>query len=164
MINTNLVSMVEMTALVLPGMLERRKGGIINISSAAGLAPTGSPLLALYSATKAAANYFSESLNSELEGKGITVESHVPYFVTSKLSKIKHPSLFTPTPRDYAASSLGALGGAGAVKVPYWSHALQHTALHALPLWASDYIQKSMHLDIRRRGQAKERREAEKDK
>ena len=151
-----------MTALVLPGMLQRRKGGIINISSAAGVGPTGAPLLALYSATKASANYFSESLNSELAGKGISVEAHVPYFVTSKLSKIRNPSLFTPTPKDWVASSLSALGGGDTVKIPHWSHSLQHVFLHALPLWASDYIQKSMHFAIRSKGIAKDRKGAAK--
>lgn len=155
MVNINVTSMVEMTALVLPGMLERKRGAVINISSAAGVAPTGAPLLALYSSTKAAVNYFSESLTSELAGKGVRVESHIPYFVTTKLSKIRHSSLFTPTPKAWVAASLAALGSGAPTKVPFWSHALQHHLLHAIPLALSDAIQKVMHFDIRKKGQRK---------
>ncbi|KAF7251700.1 Very-long-chain 3-oxoacyl-CoA reductase [Varanus komodoensis] len=50
MINVNVISMCKMTQLVLPGMLERSKGVIVNVSSLAGLFP--SPFLTLYSATK----------------------------------------------------------------------------------------------------------------
>ena len=60
MINLNTLSMSLMTHIVLPGMLERRRGAIINISSASGLAP--SPMLAQYSATKAYADFFTRAI------------------------------------------------------------------------------------------------------
>jgi 17beta-estradiol 17-dehydrogenase / very-long-chain 3-oxoacyl-CoA reductase len=57
MINCNITSVTKMTGLVLPGMIKRRKGIIVNNASASGRTPT--PLLAVYSATKAYVDYFS---------------------------------------------------------------------------------------------------------
>ncbi|MBN3270991.1 DHB12 reductase, partial [Polyodon spathula] len=50
MISINVTSVCQMTRLVLPGMVERSKGAILNISSASGMYPV--PLLTLYSSTK----------------------------------------------------------------------------------------------------------------
>ncbi|PNI46809.1 HSD17B12 isoform 9, partial [Pan troglodytes] len=50
MININILSVCKMTQLVLPGMVERSKGAILNISSGSGMLPV--PLLTIYSATK----------------------------------------------------------------------------------------------------------------
>ncbi|KAI2559498.1 hydroxysteroid 17-beta dehydrogenase 12, partial [Homo sapiens] len=49
MININILSVCKMTQLVLPGMVERSKGAILNISSGSGMLPV--PLLTIYSAT-----------------------------------------------------------------------------------------------------------------
>jgi 17beta-estradiol 17-dehydrogenase / very-long-chain 3-oxoacyl-CoA reductase len=56
----NIMSVVKMTAIVLPGMLKRNGGVIINVSSAAGRMTT--PLLTTYSATKAFVDFFSRFL------------------------------------------------------------------------------------------------------
>ncbi|KAM3837953.1 very-long-chain 3-oxoacyl-CoA reductase-B-like, partial [Diretmus argenteus] len=50
MVNINITSVCQMTRLVLPGMVERKKGAILNISSASGMYPV--PLLSVYSASK----------------------------------------------------------------------------------------------------------------
>lgn len=89
----------------------------------------------------------------------MTVECHAPYFVSTKMSKIRHASLFTPSPNAYAAASLGALGGAPSV-VPYWPHALQDAALRAAPEFVQAAVVTSMHVDIRRRAMKKEERAA----
>ncbi|XP_039392745.1 very-long-chain 3-oxoacyl-CoA reductase isoform X4 [Mauremys reevesii] len=72
MININIMSVCKMTRLVLPSMLERSTGIILNISSAAGMYP--SPLLTLYSATKAFVDFFSRGLHAEYKSKGIIVQ------------------------------------------------------------------------------------------
>ena len=46
MVHLNVDSVTQMTALVLPGMVERRRGAIVNIASAAGRLPTGNPMYA----------------------------------------------------------------------------------------------------------------------
>lgn len=157
MVHTNLTSVVEMTALVLPDMVEAKRGAIINIASAASRTP-GSPLLALYSSTKAAVEYFSSSLHHEVRGKGVIVECHSPYFVKTKMSKIRNASFFTPEPEDYVASSLGSFGSAISV-VPFWTHALQDSFMKCLPDWAQSALVMWMHKDIRNRAIKKAARE-----
>lgn len=83
LINCNIVSCTKMTAICLPGMLKRRKGIIINNASASGRVPT--PLLTVYSASKAYMDFFSRALNAEYAQKGIIVQSLCPYFVSTKV-------------------------------------------------------------------------------
>ncbi|KAK0683891.1 DHB12 reductase, partial [Pygoscelis papua] len=102
------VFFLQMTRLVLPGMLERSKGVILNISSAAGTYPT--PLLTLYSATKAFVDYFSRGLHAEYKSKGIIVQSVLPYYVATKMSKIRKPTFDKPSPETYVRAALGTVG------------------------------------------------------
>lgn len=67
----NYLGTVAATALVLPGMLERGRGHIINISSIAGR--IGAPFEAAYSASKFAVVGFSEALAVEIAGTGVDV-------------------------------------------------------------------------------------------
>src|SRR5712691_7581552 len=68
---TNLAGVIACTQAVLPPMLERRRGVIINVASVAGFRP--SPYSAVYSATKHAVVGFSHALRGELSRTGIKV-------------------------------------------------------------------------------------------
>jgi 17beta-estradiol 17-dehydrogenase / very-long-chain 3-oxoacyl-CoA reductase len=57
MINCNIISVTKMTAIVLPGMVKKKVGIIINNGSGAGRSPV--PLNTVYSATKAYVDFFS---------------------------------------------------------------------------------------------------------
>ena len=72
---TNVTGAINVTRAVLPGMIERQRGHIVNIGSVAGLAAAGS---ALYGATKAAIHLFSRNLRLELQGTGIRVTEICP--------------------------------------------------------------------------------------
>lgn len=150
----NIWSTTWMTRLVLPYMIDAKKGAIVNISSAAGVST--SPLLAQYGAAKSYVAMLSKALNAELVDKNIHVQCQIPMFVTTKLAKIKKPSLFVATPSAYAESALNAIGYETIVS-PYWSHAFQIWALLNLPEWIMVAVTKNMHMDIRRRGMAKDR-------
>lgn len=76
MIRVNVAALTELTGLFLPGMLARGRGKILNVGSVAGFQP--GPLMAVYYATKAYVNSFSEALSSELEGTGVTVTCLAP--------------------------------------------------------------------------------------
>lgn len=152
LIRLNVDSTTYMTRIVLPGMIERKRGAIINIGSAAGV--TTSPLLAQYGAAKSYVAMFSKALNEELGGFNIHVQCQVPLFVTTKLAKLKKASFFVPSPANYARSALNAIGYE-AVTSPYWPHALQMWLLNSLPEPMSTMITKNMHLDIRRKGMKK---------
>ncbi len=78
-IRTNLNAPIWLTKLVLPGMLERRLGAIVNVSSMAGKSTT--PYNAIYSATKHGLNGFTSSLAIELEDTGVNAGVVCPGFV-----------------------------------------------------------------------------------
>lgn len=76
MIQVNLVSLTQLTKLVLPGMRQQGYGRILNLGSTGSFIP--SPLNAVYSATKAYVLSFSEAIGEELRGSGITVTALCP--------------------------------------------------------------------------------------
>ena len=75
-IRLNVEALVALTSLFLPAMLELRRGGIVNTSSAAGLQPL--PHYATYGATKAFVNSFSQALWAEVHGSGVRVLAVCP--------------------------------------------------------------------------------------
>jgi len=76
MIQLNVGALTALTKGVLPGMLARGHGRILNVASTAGFQP--GPFVAVYSATKAYVMSFSEALAEELAGTGVTVTTLSP--------------------------------------------------------------------------------------
>ena len=79
MIRVNMVALTHLTRLVLPGMIQRRSGKILNVASLAAFQP--GPLMAVYYASKAYTLSFSEALAEELRGTGVTVTALCPGYV-----------------------------------------------------------------------------------
>ena len=69
MIEVNVAALTRLTALLLPGMLERRRGAILNVASTAAFTP--GPNQAVYCATKAYVLSFTEALAEEVRGSGV---------------------------------------------------------------------------------------------
>jgi uncharacterized protein len=69
MIDLNVKALVHLTRLILPDMITRKEGRILNVASVAGFQP--GPLMAAYYATKAFVLSFSQALAYELKGSGI---------------------------------------------------------------------------------------------
>jgi short-subunit dehydrogenase len=78
-IRVNLTGLMSLTRIVLPGMIERSAGHIVNVASVAGLVPV--PYNTVYSATKHAVIGFSRSLRLELKDQGVGVSVVSPGFV-----------------------------------------------------------------------------------
>uniref|UniRef100_A0A3Q0SV26 Hydroxysteroid (17-beta) dehydrogenase 12b n=1 Tax=Amphilophus citrinellus TaxID=61819 RepID=A0A3Q0SV26_AMPCI len=97
MVNINITSVCQVST-----------GAILNISSASGMYPV--PLLTVYSASKAFVDYFSRGLQAEYKSKGIIIQSVLPFFVATKLSKIRRATLDKPSPERYVASELNTVG------------------------------------------------------
>jgi len=106
-INTNLTSIYRMSKAVIRGMMKKRSGRIISISSVVGA--TGNPGQTNYAAAKAGLVGFSKSLAREIGSRNITVNAVAPGFIdtdmTRELDDKQKQALLTQIP-------LGRLGSA----------------------------------------------------
>jgi 3-hydroxy acid dehydrogenase / malonic semialdehyde reductase len=87
MIDTNVKGLLYVTRLILPGMLERNRGHVINIGSIAGLGayPGGN----VYCATKAAVRILSDGMRMDVFGKAIRVTTIEPGMVKTEFSLVR---------------------------------------------------------------------------
>lgn len=108
LIKCNIVSVNKMCEIVMPGMVERKKGVIINISSTTALIP--SPLLTVYAATKAYVDKFSADLQTEYARQGIIVQCVLPGFVATKMSKIRSSTWMAPSPKTFVSHAIKTVG------------------------------------------------------
>ncbi len=76
MVTVNIRSLVALTHLFLPAMVQEGDGRVLNLGSVAGFQP--GPFMATYYATKAFVNHFSEALSHELAETGVTVTVSCP--------------------------------------------------------------------------------------
>ena len=151
----NIDSVVWMTRMVLPGMLARKKGTIVNVSSASAMYTL--PLLAEYSGAKSFVERFSRALNAEYKGKGITCQCQVPFYVATKLAKMRK-SLMVPSPTEFVALAMRWVGHGDCVVSPFLFHAIQGFILDCLPDVIVTKIIMNMHLATRKRGKKKDER------
>ncbi|KAJ3062979.1 hypothetical protein HDU98_001202 [Podochytrium sp. JEL0797] len=157
-VQVNISSQLDVTRLVLPFMLARKKGLILNMGSLAGIVP--SPLLSIYSGGKAFLRFWSNSLAAELKPQGIHVQHLRAFFVVSNMSKIRKASWTTPTAKEFVKAALGKLGNE-VDSTPYPSHALLMWVIEnsmGESFWTSQ--SNRMHIDIRKRALKKREREA----
>lgn len=87
MVDTNIKGLLYLTRLVLPMMVERGAGHIINLGSVAGSYPY--PGGNTYGSTKAFVNHFSQNLKSDLVGKNIRVTSIEPGLAETEFSVVR---------------------------------------------------------------------------
>ncbi len=87
MINTNITAVVHMTRVILPGMVARNRGHIINIGSTAGNWPY--PGGNVYGASKAFVQQFSRNLRADLIGKQIRVSNIEPGMAETEFSQVR---------------------------------------------------------------------------
>lgn len=112
-VEMNVNSTVWMTRMVLDGMVERKRGTIVNLSS--GSAEHCMPLLAEYAAVKMFVERFSENLDAEYKGRGIRVQCQIPFYVATKLAKLRK-SATVPTAEAYVGMGMRWLGHGGVVQ------------------------------------------------
>lgn len=86
MLAVNMVALTVLTRALLPAMIEKKRGAILNVSSSAGFLPIGK--LAVYAATKAYVTSFSEGIRTELRGSGITVTALCPGPVQTEFDQV----------------------------------------------------------------------------
>ncbi|KAA8533249.1 hypothetical protein F0562_033218 [Nyssa sinensis] len=131
-LRVNIEGTTWVTLAVLPGMLKKKRGAIVNIGSGSCVAVPSWPLYTIYAATKAYITMFSKSISVEYKQHGIDIQCQIPLLVATKMAAIKRSSFFVPSAETYSKASLRAIGYEQ-VCVPYWPHHVQWRLLHVLP-------------------------------
>jgi short-subunit dehydrogenase len=91
MLAVNVTALTLLTRLLLPGMIARKRGAILNVSSIAGFLPIAG--FAVYAATKAYVTSFSEAMRAELRGTGVTVTALCPGPVHTEFTEVAYRSV-----------------------------------------------------------------------
>ena len=82
----NIIALTSLTRRLLPQMIARKRGAILNVSSSAGFLPI--PGFAVYAATKAYVTSLSEALRAELRGTGVSVSTLCPGPVHTEFGEV----------------------------------------------------------------------------
>ncbi|KAG5846656.1 hypothetical protein ANANG_G00117310 [Anguilla anguilla] len=136
-INRNVTAATLMARVVLPGMAERGRGAVINISSGRCCKPTLNK--AAFSASTAYLDHISRALHYEYSRRGIFVQSLVPFGVASPETedggaRAGCSRWLVPHPRVYARHAISTLGISHRT-TGYWPHSLQFWFLQYMPEW-----------------------------
>ncbi|QRO00807.1 SDR family oxidoreductase [Archangium violaceum] len=112
MIDLNIRALTALTREVLPGMLARRRGYVLNVSSSAAFQP--GPLMSVYYASKAYVQSFSNALHEEMRGRGVTVTALCPGYTetefAARAAEHQRPRLFSGPLGSLDARQVAELG------------------------------------------------------
>ncbi|XP_047332823.1 very-long-chain 3-oxoacyl-CoA reductase-like protein At1g24470 [Impatiens glandulifera] len=155
-VKVNLEGTTRVTKVVLKGMMERKRGAIVNVGSGAAIVVPSHPLFAVYAATKAYIDKFSSSLHMEYKEFGIHVQCQVPLYVSTKMAaKVAflkgNPTMFVPSSDDYARAAIRRIGYESRC-TPYWTHSFQWFLVSLLPEFVIDAWRLSIGIQRREKG------------
>src|SRR6516164_642094 len=141
-LRTNIFGVAQLTSALVPGMVERGRGGVLNIGSGAGL--TVLPNAAAYVGSKHFVAGFSEALRADLSGTGVTVTQVCPGPVESEFDQVAGspggmigtpPRFFRITAAQCAREALAGFERGKARVFPGRSYRFMMMMLPLLPLW-----------------------------
>ncbi len=122
MLAVNVAALTHLTQVVLPQLLQRQTGGVINVGSTAGYRPC--PYAAVYGATKAYVRSFTEAVHEEVRGRGVHVMLLAPGSTDTEFQQIaglREPeaaSWVRASADEVAHAALDAFASGRAVCVP----------------------------------------------
>lgn len=160
-IRVNVLAVVRLVHAALPWMIRRGRGAVINVSSTAAFAP--SPSFAVYGATKAFLNSFTEALHVELQGTGVRVQAlcpgltHTEIFARAGADTSGLPEFLWMEPTDVVAESLAALRRGTVLCVPGLGNRTLANLARVLPHAASSRIAELVVRSVKPRRTARRR-------
>lgn len=142
LLQLNIVVLTSLTRLLLPAMIRRGRGRIMNVASTSSFQPV--PSMALYAASKAFVLSLSESLSEELKGTGVTVTALCPGITKTDMYDRAHaehdsvqylPQFFLSSVEDVARDGYEACVAGQAVVVPGIPNQVVAGAVGLYPRW-----------------------------
>lgn len=138
-LQVNVVGMAATLAAFAPAMKTAGRGTLVGISSVAGF--RGLPGSGAYSASKAAATTWLESLRVELAGCGVAVVTICPGFIDTPMTQVNRYRMPFLISSDEAARRFArAIEAKRRIAVIPWQMAVVGSLLRALPAWAYDKL------------------------
>ncbi|KAL1216408.1 Very-long-chain 3-oxoacyl-CoA reductase 1 [Cardamine amara subsp. amara] len=160
LIKINVEGTTKVTHAVLPSMLKRKRGAIVNMSSGAASLIPSYPFYSIYAGAKTYVDQFSKCLHVEYKKSGIDVQCQVPLYVATKMTCIRKASFLVASPEGYAKVALRFIGYEARC-TPYWPHALMGAVVSAFPESVFETFNIKRCLQIRKKGLLKESRKKE---
>jgi short-subunit dehydrogenase len=111
MMELNMVALTELCRFFIPDMIAQAEGRVLNVASTAAFQP--GPLMAVYFASKAYVLHFSEALNDELKGTGVSVTTLCPGATQTQFAKVagfNDDGLFDKKKKFPSAQEVAKLG------------------------------------------------------
>lgn len=147
--NVTIINTLPATLLsagILPQMVPRKAGIIVNIGSVAGLATMAE--WSVYSATKKYVEWITGCLQKEYGHQGIIFQAITPAMVATKMAGNPNTSFFTPDSDTFAKSALNTIGHASQT-TGYITHQIECEMLKLLPDFVIDRSIKQTSAQLR---------------
>ena len=142
LLQLNIVVLTTLTRILLPRMIEHKRGRILNVASISAFQPI--PILGLYAASKAFVLSLSESLSEELKGTGVTVTALCPGFTrTDMLDRAEAdeslagriPDFMVSEVREVARNGFDACMSGKVIDVPGSPNQMMASTVGLYPRW-----------------------------
>lgn len=138
MITVNITAATMLCHHMLPDMVNKGKGAIINIASMASYTPM--PYLAEYAATKHYMRAFTEALAQEYKHTGVVIQEVDPGQVVTAMTELfeQAPGVVAPSAKTFVTSAISTLGFTTRT-CGYWFHSYMTLFIKLIPDWASSW-------------------------
>lgn len=140
-IQVNISAVLSLTRALLPPMIARKRGAILNVSSSAGFLPI--PGMGVYAASKSFVNSFSEALRAELRGTGVTSVALCPGPVHTEFGDVakrpgdepeRAPAFVYVSAQNVVRDALAAIEAARPLVIPGWAMKIGMAIVRAMPM------------------------------
>jgi uncharacterized protein len=141
LLEVDVAAVVDLCTRFLPGMVDRGRGAVLNVSSLGGFTPL--PGQAAYGAAKAFVLFYTESLRSELRGTGVTATALSPGPVATAFAdragfsegelEAVLPSVMWKSADKVALAGIDGMAAGKGVVIPGWVNRLATAALRVVP-------------------------------
>jgi short-subunit dehydrogenase len=142
MLAVNIVALTQLTRALLPPMIAKKRGAILNVSSSAGFLPIRK--MAVYAASKAYVTSLSEAMRGELRKAGVVVSALCPGPVTTEFSEVAErpsgkperpsPAFMHVPVEDVARAGLRAIERAKPIAVPEFAMKIAMLLVRLTPM------------------------------